>query len=174
MVKTKQGIFLYELQDERYKPPPGIFLLDLNLDSPYPVNLNLEGFPDSQIPSEFAPHGMGHWITEDGSMLLYVINHRKSSDTVESFVYISSEKILLHRKTFSDPLFHNLNDLVVVGKDEFYVTVDRYFKKSLLRSIEVYSRIALAYVLYFNTTGAIIASERLKYPNGITKSNDGR
>ena len=63
---------------------------------------------------------------------------------------------------------------MVVGKDEFYVTVDRYFKKSLLHSIEVYSRIALAYVLYFNTTGAIIAPERLKYPNGITKSSDGR
>ena len=117
---------------------------------------------------------MGSWTRNDGSMLLYFVNHRKTGDTVESFTYLPSKQTLVYRKTFRDRLFSNLNDLVLVDEDRFYVTVDRYFTNKILRSIETYLQFSLAYVLYCGEGGVGIASETLKYPNGIARSNDGR
>lgn len=149
----------------------GIFLLDLNAPSPEPVSLQLEGLADT---ASFHPHGAGHWVGPDGSMFLYVISHRGGGDTVEAFEYKPKGKRLVHRKTFRDPLFHNLNGLVVVDLDQFYFTRDHYFVNSYLLLLETYLRLSLAYVGFFDGQEAMVASERLKYPNGIAKSNDGR
>lgn len=149
----------------------GILLLDLNAESPKPFNLTLEGFSDA---ATFNPHGICKWISKDGSMYLYVINHRLEGDTVESFEYQPSKKQLVHRKTISDPLFWNLNAITVTDLDKFYVTVDHYFQHPILKEVEVLSRLALAYVLYFDGQSSKVASDLLKYPNGITKSRDGR
>lgn len=149
----------------------GVYLMDLNSESPQPLNLTMEG---RGVPSELSPHGMGRWVGEDGSYYLYVINHLRNSDAVESFEYKPSEKKLIHRNTFRSPLFSNLNDLVVVGMDKFYTTMDRYFSNSILQQVETYSRVALGCVVYFDGEKAMVASENIKYPNGITKSNDGR
>ena len=147
----------------------GIFLLDLNAETPEPFNLPLEGFSSS-----FNPHGMSKWVGEDGSMYLYVINHGIDCDTVESFEYQPSKKTLVHQKTFQDSLFRNLNSLVVVDLDHFYVTVDRYYKHPILKEIETLARMAFAYILYFDGQKSMIASESLKYPNGIAMSRDRR
>lgn len=149
----------------------GIYLMDLNLDSPQPVNLTMEG---PGTPTDFSPHGMSKWVGKDGSYYLYVINHQYDSDTVESFEYKPSEKKLVHRKTLRSPLLYNLNNLVVVGMDQFYATMDHYFANHILKVVETYLRVSLACVVYFDGEKAMVASENLKYPNGITKSNDGR
>ena len=117
---------------------------------------------------------MGHWVTKDGAMILYFINHRKSGDTVESFRYDPSKKSLVHRRTFRSKQFFNLNDLVLVGLDQFYVTVDHYFSNKAMFQLETYLRVPMAYVLYHDGEESFVASEGLKYPNGIAKSNDGR
>ena len=168
-----EGVFFNGVQEESERKPGGIFLLDLNSENPQPDKLSFEGFPDSEIPTEFSPHGMGHWTKDNGSLLLYFINHRKGADSVESFDYLPSRKLLTYRRTFRDSLFRNLNDLVVVDEDIFYVTVDRYFTNKILREIETYLQLPLAYVLYCGKE-VKIASDRLTYPNGIAKSNDGR
>ncbi len=166
---TLQGIYLPAMIT---KPESsGIFLLDLNVEAPKPFKLPLEGFSD---PDDLNPHGMSKWISKDGAMYLYVINHREDGDTVESFEYRPSQKKLVHRKTIKDPLFWNLNSLIAVDLDKFYCTVDRYFQHPMLMEMETYFRLAFAYVLYYNGVEAMIASESLKYPNGISKSIDGR
>lgn len=157
------------------KPFGGIFLLDMNSKSPEPVRLTLEGFSQSPgEPAEIYPHGMSHWVDERGAMFLYFINHRQTGDTVESFKYEPKERKLVYRKTFSDPLLLNLNDLVVVEMDMFYMTMDRYFTNSVLRMLETYLSLGLGCVLFHDGERVMAASERLKYPNGIAKSNDGR
>lgn len=154
--------------------PSGVFLLDLNLDSPQPVNLTFEGYFESQDEAVFHPHGMGHWVDKNGSMYLYIVNHREDADTIESFEYKPSAKKLIYRKTFRDPRFHNINDLVLVDMDKFYATVDHYFTNPVLIVLETHLRLSLAYVLYFDGRDTIVASDGVKYPNGIAKSNDGR
>lgn len=146
----------------------------MSLESPQPENLTFEGFPESEIPSEFSPHGMGHWITNNGSLLLYFVNHRRNKDTVESFEYKPSRKTLVHRRTFEDLRFYNLNDVAVVGIDEFYVTVDRYFQHHALKEVENNFRLPLGSVLYCNGNKVLSAWDTLRYPNGIARSNDGR
>ena len=158
------------------KPPAGIFLLDLNLTHPQPVKLPLEGFPMDDAGNNLAPHGMASWVREDGSLLLYFVNHRKEGDVVESFEYQPFRPALVYRKTFRDPLFRNLNDLVMVGEDRFYVTVDRSFVNHFMKVLETYSLIPwpVAPVLYYGYGRAVVASEGLRYPNGIEKSRDGK
>jgi arylesterase/paraoxonase len=145
--------------------------MDMTQDSPKPFNLTMVGLG---VPREFNPHGMGHWVGENGTYYLYVINHRLSGDVVESFEYKSLEKKLIHRKTFSSSLFCNLNDVVVVGVDQFYASMDHYFTNPYLILLETHLRVALGCVVYYDGVKGMVASENLKYPNGITKSKDGR
>lgn len=145
--------------------------MDMSQDSPQPLNLTMEGLG---APTQFNPHGMSHWVGEDGSYYLYVVNHRQDGDVIESFEYKPSEKKLVHRKSFRSALFCNLNDVVVVGLDQFYTTMDHYFTNGYLILLETYVRVSLGCVVYFDGERAMVASENLKYPNGITKSNDGR
>lgn len=117
---------------------------------------------------------MSHWVTKDGALLLYFVNHRKDSDTVESFEYRPSTKTLVYRRTFRDEMFYNLNDLVVVGQDRFYVSFDRYFKNGKMKFLEGLFRLPLGCILYCDGETTMVASENLRYPNGVAKSNDGR
>ena len=157
----------------------GIYMIDLGLSKPKLVNLTFEGSYREHISPDFTPHGMGHWVKkDDGEMILYVINHRRNGDVVDSFVYDPSKKSLRFRKSFQSPLFHDLNDLVLVDLDEFYVTVDHYFQTSFGRMSEVLLKLPLGQVLYVNGKGSKevveVAIDGMKYPNGIAKSNDGR
>lgn len=168
MTSKLQGLYF---PHEMIRKPErsGIFLLDLNAEEPEPVQLPLEGFKYN-----INPHGMSKWIGKDGSWYLYVINHRSDGDAVESFEYKPSAKKLIHRKTIQDPNLYNLNSLIAVDLDKFYATVDHYFKHSVLREIEIYSRMAMAHVAYYNGKKAIKASDSIAFPNGISRSLDGR
>ncbi len=156
------------------KSPAGIYLMRLDVSHPEPIPLLLQGFPKD--PDCLAPHGMAGWVLENGTYLLYFINHRKEGDVVESFEYLPRQSVLVHRKTIRDPLFRDLNNLVMVGDDEFYITVGRYFTNKLLKILESINLLPwpLAPVLYYHGGKAMVASEGLRYPNGIEKSLDGR
>ena len=142
------------------------------------VNLTFEGsYRESNSP-DFTPHGMSHWITKDGEMLLYIINHRRRGDTVDSFVYDPEKKSLKFQKTFENPMFHDLNDLALVDLDEFYVTIDIYFQSSFGKQVESLARLPLGRILHVDGRGSKdevkVAADYLRYPNGIVRSNDGR
>ena len=125
---------------------------------------------------EFNPHGVGHWVTPEGDYIVYVISHQEMKDTVESFYFMAEEKYLKHRATFEHGLFRQLNDIVIVGLDEFYMTVDHYFSHPRLKQLEFNLRLPLSSVLYYNhdsgTARPVV--ERLGNPNGIAQSNNHR
>lgn len=160
------------------KPDAGMFMIDLNLENPRPVNLTFEDNFLESISQDFNPHGMGHWVTEDGSMLIYIVNHRKDKDTVDSFEYIPSTKSLRYRKSFENPELYNLNNLVLFGVDKFYITRDRYCYSHKLKFLESVSRLPTGTIFYVDGTAAEIklkiAADGIRYPNGIARSNDGR
>ena len=169
-----QGLFLYKDYYPNNKPPAGIFLLDLNLDHPEPVSVHLENF--SVQTHNLAPHGMAGWVSEDGKYLLYFVNHRRDGDTVESFEYHPSKPSLVYRKTFRDSKFRNLNDLVVVAEDKFYVSVYGYSENKFILLLELLSFLLWpnALILYCSDGIVLVATERLKLPSGIEKSKDDR
>ena len=151
-------------------------MVDMNAPIAAPVKLAFTGDFLEQNP-DFTPHGLGHWAGE-GDWLLYVINHHKEGlcDTVECFEYHPGNLSLTHLQTFFDPLFHNLNDLVLVGRDEFYVTNDRYFTQLFLHTVETMLRLPLGFVTHYNgkTNQGKVAISGLRLPNGIAQSNNGR
>ena len=103
-------------------------------------------------------------------------HHQEGLDTVESFQYHPGNLSLSHRQTFRHSLFHNLNDLVLVGLDEFYATNDRYCVQLYLHTIETILRLPLGTVTYYNgrTNEGKVALSGARFPNGIAQSNNGR
>ena len=152
----------------------GVYMIDLGSNDPQLVNITFEGSYRESISPDFTPHGMGHWITKDGEMIIYIINHHRSEDVVDSFVYNPTKKSLKYRQTFSNPLFHNLNDLVVVDLDRFYVSVNDYFLSPFGKILEVNLRLPLGQILYVDGDAVKVAMDGLKYPNGMAISNNGR
>ena len=92
------------------------------------------------------------------------------------FLYNSESLSLKHRSTFKDESFSNLNDIIVVGLDEFYATHDHYFVPIFLKILETYARLSWGCVSYYNanTKEAKVAAGGLSYANGIAKSNSGK
>ena len=142
------------------------------------VNITFEGSYRETNSPDFTPHGMGHWVTKDGEMILYVINHRRRGDTVDSFTYDPQKKSLKYRKSFENPLLYNQNDLVVVDLDKFYVTVDHYFIGAIGRTAEDMLKLPLGRILYVDGSGqgleVKMAMNGVRVPNGIAMSNDNR
>ena len=167
----KQGLYFWETDGTFEKAVPHIYLFDLNAVDEGPVALTID-LDFMQHYPEFNPHGVGHWVTEDGQYLLYVISHFRDHDTVECFQYLTENRTLKHRKTFQHSLFWNLNDIVVVGLDEFYTTMDRYFTWSTLKTVEAILQLPLGSVIYYNerSNDVKIAAKTLKYPNGLAMS----
>ena len=142
------------------------------------VNVTFEGSYRETNSPDFTPHGMSHWVTKDGEMILYIINHRRRGDTVDSFTYDPQKKSLKYRKSFENPLLYNQNDLVVVDLDKFYVTVDHYFIGAVGRTAEEMLKLPLGRILYVDGSGqgleVKIAMNGVRVPNGIAMSNDNR
>ena len=151
-----------------------MYMFDLKSPSAGPQRLLIEGSFLRETP-DFTPHGMGYWINSDGLVFLYVINHRRERDTIECFLYNAESLSLKHRKTIEES-FSNLNDLVLVGLDELYVTHDHYFNTSFLCKLEDYVRLPWGFVTYYNgkTNEVKIATSGLTFANGIAISNNGK
>ena len=173
-----QGVTFWSIDDELPPHSSGIYMIDLSSNDTKLFNLTFEGSYRETNSPDFTPHGMGHWVTKDGEMILYIINHRHRGDTVDSFVYNPKKKSLKYRKSFENPLLHSLNDLVLMDLDKFYVTVDHYFLGLTGRITEELLRLPLGQVLYVNGSGpemeVKVAVDSLKFPNGIAMSNDHR
>ena len=166
-----QGLYFRDLEGVIEKPRPVMFMFDLEKVEDGLVELKMD------IDEEqFNPHGVGHWVTPEGHYIVYVISHQELRDTVESFYFIGEEKLLKHRATFEHSLFRQLNNMVVVGLDEFYVTVDYYFSHPMLKQLEFRLRLPLSTVIYYNQlSGSVMtAASGLGNPNGIAQSNNRR
>jgi arylesterase / paraoxonase len=151
------------------KPVKGtIYMANLNDSVVTPLSITTN-FPQA----DFHPHGISLFSTPEGKKILFVVNHRESSNCVEIFAYKNDS--LQHLETISDALLISPNDIVGVGERAFYITNDHDEKASKSRYIKDLAQIGMGNVCYFDgqkmqKTGI----EGVKYANGINKSADGK
>ncbi|XP_055342128.1 uncharacterized protein LOC129590780 [Paramacrobiotus metropolitanus] len=123
-------------------------------------------------------HGISLYV-QDGKIYLYAVNHppfndHPPADTVEKFSWDVDKGILHHEKTFSDPEFVGLNDLVVVRMDQFYISNMQTFKNKFLREFEMtYLYFVPAQnVLYYDGKEATVVLSGVFGANGVDVSPD--
>ncbi|WAR23856.1 PON1-like protein, partial [Mya arenaria] len=80
-------------------------------------------------------HGISAWRDpESGTLYLYVLTHPKpvtsSTDRVEVFEVVQKGLHLRYIRTIVDPSFTFMNDLVAVGRDQFYITRYNWFRST--------------------------------------------
>ncbi|CAD5126981.1 unnamed protein product [Dimorphilus gyrociliatus] len=147
-----------------------LFTIDLESVAKKLIELEL---PKELEASNFFPHGISVLERPGKFPLVYVINHpRLSSDRVEKLEWDINTNKLKYLKSFTDPKFTFINDLVVYEEDVFYVTVFLRSTSRFMREIEGTFKLPLGYVLLYNHGETSIQADGLSMPNGINLSND--
>lgn len=116
-------------------------------------------------------HGLSVWQdNEKGGLTLAVIMHHSSGeDTVEMFKFDEKKQILIHSKTVRDPLFYELNDLVLVSENQFYVTCSLKWSP-----LELFLHLRFGEVLFYDGSRVRVAAGGHIFANGINISPDHR
>ena len=153
-----------------------IYALDLTKSKTDLLTLKFEDLYWENNP-DFSPHGISYWYDEaTKDIYLYVISHWNwlQSDSIEVFKYNPNALSLKYIKSIRDPLLQNINNLIVMGQDEFYATRWMYFN-NFLHTFEGIYRLPLTSVLYYNTAGKVTeVVTGLKGCNGINKSRNNK
>lgn len=148
--------------------PGEIFLLDLNENDPKPVVLRISRGFDL---TSFNPHGMSVHIDEtDNVVYLFVVNHPNHGSTVEIFKFDEENNSLLHLKTITHDLLPSINDIVALGPDSFYATVDFYFRATTMKVIEKLLYLPWSSVVYYSPTEVKEVASGFYFTNGINIS----
>ncbi|XP_043824888.1 serum paraoxonase/lactonase 3-like isoform X3 [Dromiciops gliroides] len=147
--------------------PGEIFLMDLNGDDPRAWALPIRNGFDTQ---SFNPHGINAFTDKDHVVYLYVVNHPQGKSTVEIFRFEGDS--LFHLKTITHELLSSVNDIVVLGPEQFYATNDHYFTHEFLASLELYLCLPWTNVIYYSPGEVKEVANGLSFANGITVSPD--
>lgn len=151
--------------------PGQIKALDLNNGNKV-TTLTITNAPER---SDFmaAPHGITTWKDpETGELFLYVLCHPTAEDRVEVLEVLTESLALKYVKTITDPLFTFMNDLVAVGKHEFYITKFCGYRNFYLYHTEMILGIKNGAVLYYDGQKARQLASGYFFPNGINISPD--
>ncbi|XP_069815477.1 serum paraoxonase/arylesterase 2-like [Dendropsophus ebraccatus] len=150
--------------------PGKILLLDLEDGGLIPSPLSIsEGFD----ASSFNPHGLSTYIDEkDGTVYLFVVNHPQLQSIIEIFRFVKEEKLLVHLKSVTHKLFTSVNDIVAVGPDSFYATIDSYFSSVFMSFMELFLGLGWTGVVYYSPGDVREVAKGFDGANGITISND--
>ncbi|KAL2777352.1 serum paraoxonase/lactonase 3 [Daubentonia madagascariensis] len=149
--------------------PGKIFLMDLNEQNPRAQVLKISGGFDKEL---FNPHGISIFIDKDHTVYLYVVNHPHMKSTVEIFKFEEQERSLIHLKTIKHELLVSVNDIVVLGPEQFYATRDHYFTNFFLIFLEIILDLHWSYVLFYSPKEVKVVAEGFASANGITVSSD--
>ncbi|XP_036086264.1 serum paraoxonase/lactonase 3 isoform X3 [Rousettus aegyptiacus] len=149
--------------------PGQIFLMDLNKPNPHVQELSISNGFDK---ASFNPHGISTFIDEDHNVYLYVVNHPHMESTLEIFKFDEQQRSLVHLKTIEHELLKSVNDILVLGPEQFYATRDHYFTKSCLMLLEMLIDLRWTYVLYYSPKEVKVVARGFNSPNGITISPD--
>ncbi|MEI9929635.1 MAG: SMP-30/gluconolactonase/LRE family protein [Rhizomicrobium sp.] len=136
----------------------------------------------SDASVDFHPHGISLFRGADGSLTLMAINHRTDGkSTIEIFNVKLRLKGVLGPNIISLSEIGDIesdrlispNDLVAVGKEQFYVTNDHGSRTPFGRMLETYLMLPRANVLYFDGNVFKEVANNLVFANGINISPDG-
>jgi arylesterase / paraoxonase len=127
-------------------------------------------------PHVFHPHGIGLFHGADGSLTLMVVNHLSPTEhAIDIFDVKVANGIATMTQTGdieSDKLI-SPNDVLAVGKSQFYVTNDHGSRSDLGKTLENYLMLPRADVLYFDGSVFREVASHLVFANGIAASPDG-
>ncbi|XP_055445733.1 serum paraoxonase/lactonase 3 [Bubalus kerabau] len=149
--------------------PGRIFLMDLNEQNPRVQELNIS---DGFDKASFNPHGMSTFIDKDQTVYLYVVNHPHMDSTVEIFKFEEQQRSLVYLKTIKHELLKSVNDIVVLGPEQFYATRDHYFTNFFLVLLELFMDLRWTQVLFYSPTEVKVVDRGFSSANGITISLD--
>ena len=141
-----------------------IYMYDLNDNNPSLLDIT------PTLDFDFHPHGISVYENNDGSAEVLAINHRKDESTIEVFHYNNNELVFMH--SIKDDLLISPNDLVLINKNEFYLTNDHGNSSNFLKMFEDYLQLSKSNVLYFNGNSFRPIISELSYANGINISKD--
>ncbi|XP_006880434.1 PREDICTED: serum paraoxonase/lactonase 3 [Elephantulus edwardii] len=151
--------------------PGKIFLMDLKEQSPRAQALKIS---DGFDKASFNPHGISTFINEDHTVDLYVVNHPHMDSTVEIFKFEEQQHTLVHLKTIKHELLERVNDIVVLGPEQFYATRDHYFTNFFLSLLEMLLDFRWTCVLYYSPQEVKVVAQGFSSANGITTSLDNK
>ncbi|XP_076979581.1 serum paraoxonase/lactonase 3 [Tamandua tetradactyla] len=149
--------------------PGKIFLMDLNEQNPMAQALKIS---DGFDRASFNPHGISTFVDKDHTVYLYVVNHPHMKSTVEIFRFEEQHRSLMHLKTIKHELLKSVNDIVVLGPEQFYATRDRYFTTFFLSMLELFLDLRWSYVLFYSPREVKVVAKGFSSANGITVSLD--
>jgi len=122
----------------------------------------------SRIPEEFRPHGMSLVVSSDGSRTLFVINHASPlGEAIEVFEKQPGQDLFAHIDSLSDETLVEPNDIVGVGRRQFYVANDSGASNSLEQAAEMLFAIGLSPLTWFDGKSFTIPVDKLKSSGGI-------
>uniref|UniRef100_A0A5F9DS77 Paraoxonase n=1 Tax=Oryctolagus cuniculus TaxID=9986 RepID=A0A5F9DS77_RABIT len=149
--------------------PGKIFLIDMNEKNPRAQELEISnGFEKES----FNPHGISTFIDKDQTVYLYVVNHPHMKSTVEIFKFEEQQRSLVHLKTIKHELLKSVNNIVVLGPEQFYATRDHYFTNYVLALLEMFLDLHWTSVLFYSPKEVKVVAKGFSSANGITVSLD--
>lgn len=151
-----------------------IYTLDLTTVKRDLVSLKFEDSYFENNPG-FNPHGISYWVDEpSGNIYLYVISHWIEDDSIEVFQYKPDSFSLKYIKSIRHPLLENVNNLILVDYDEFYITQWMYFNNDFLHFLEDIYRLPLTSVFHYKKGKVTNVATGLRGCNGINKSRNSK
>ena len=123
------------------------------------------------INFEFHPHGISSYRDVKGDLFISAINHTSIGHFVEVFIFKNNQ--LEHINKITDHLLISPNDIVMLNKNQFYITNDHGSKKFLGKMIEDYLQLSRSNLVFYNGSDFNIVVDDLQYANGVNISNDG-
>ncbi|XP_052777142.1 serum paraoxonase/arylesterase 2-like isoform X1 [Mya arenaria] len=118
-------------------------------------------------------HGISAWRDpESDSLYLYVLIHPESVDRVEVFEVVLKRLHLRHIRSIVDPSTF-MNDLVVVGRDQFYITRFTWFRSFVWIRLSHWLHIPEGAILFYDGDQVMRAlPDSYFLLNGINASPD--
>ena len=121
-----------------------------------------------ELDTGFHPHGISVYEDPDGKIFLAVVNHHSgglfnSSEghSIELFRYEVDS--LFHIRSVSGPLMISPNDIVLINKDQFYVTNDHGSSSGLMQTLEEYLQLRRCNALFYDGKKFSVAASGLGF-----------
>lgn len=154
-------------------PSGAIWRLDLSKPNSQAEKINID------MMGDFHPHGIAlrfsdkHSNDQGRAIELYAVSHLSPTEhEIVVFSILGSGELKLRRR-ISYPELIAPNDLVVVDKDQFFVTNDHGNPQhSVMSLLEDYLGLPMSSVTYFDGAKGHTVISGLRYANGIALSDD--